>query len=241
MQNKTDHTAKFKEFIKRAAPLLIFISALAVILAVFGNAIIMVMSKPENIKAYVDSKGIFGMLIFIGLQIMQVVIAVIPGEPVQIAGGYLYGSLLGFVLSTAGIMIGSVIAVLISRKFGLPVARLFVSEKKLIEYKGKLESEKSLMFIFLLFLIPALPKDVILYAAGLTPINLRILFIIYFTARIPAIFLANILGALLAEKNIAGFIAVCVIVLILLIAGYLLREKIFRWIKPKKGGTNEDK
>jgi uncharacterized membrane protein YdjX (TVP38/TMEM64 family) len=168
MKNNFAEKVNYKVIIKKFLPLIIFIAATAVILILFGKDLINIFSKPENIKSYIESKGHWGVLIYIALQILQIVIAVIPGEPIQIAGGYIYGTFKGFLYAEIGIMAGSAIAFFIARKFGIPIVRLFVGEKKLMQYKEKLESKKGLAVTFLLCLIPGIPKDVLVYASGLT-------------------------------------------------------------------------
>jgi uncharacterized membrane protein YdjX (TVP38/TMEM64 family) len=222
---------KTKDILKRSIPVVLIIAAMAVIMAVYGKELLMLLSKPENIKGYIESKGIYGVFIYILFQIVQIVIAVIPGEPIQIAGGYIYGTVLGFIYAEIGIMIGSFIAFFISRKFGIPIIRMLVSEKKLMEYKEKLESKKGIAITFILCLIPGIPKDVIVYASGLTPIRFKLFFIIYFAARMPAMFMASYMGAQLGKNNIAGFVTIGIVAVAMLVLGYLYKDKIYNIIK----------
>lgn len=197
----------------------------------YWNSIMALLSNPDNIKNFVESYGMYGTLVFIAFQIIQIVIAIIPGEPIQIAGGYIYGTFGGFILSTIGIMTGSVIAFFISRKFGLPVVKLFVKQDKLFYYKDKFESKKGLLIIFILCFIPGVPKDILVYAAGLTLIRFRIFFTIYFFARIPAGVLASYMGAQLGQNNFGGFVLSAIIAVIMIGTGYFFKEKIYRLLK----------
>lgn len=228
--NPTGKT-KYILFIKKFLPLIIFIAATVTVLVLFGKDLLNIFSKPENIKTYIERKGSWGVLIYIALQMLQIIIAVIPGEPIQIAGGYIYGTFLGFLYAEIGIMAGSAIAFFIARKFGIPIIRLFVSEKKLIEYKEKLESKKGLMITFILCLIPGIPKDVLVYASGLTPISYRLFFFLYFTARLPAIFGASYMGAALGKENYGVFIALAAGAVALIVLGVVFKDKIYALMK----------
>lgn len=129
--------------------------------------------QTESVKAYVESKGAYGVGVYVLLHVLQVIIAVIPGEPIQIAGGYLFGTFFGSVLTFLGIMLGSLLAFGIARKFGVKIVKLFVNEERLLQQKQRLESRKGKAVLFVLFLLPGVPKDVLIYAVGLTPISFR--------------------------------------------------------------------
>jgi uncharacterized membrane protein YdjX (TVP38/TMEM64 family) len=214
------------KLMRAVLPLAVILAVFAALVIFYGDKLIEIVASPSVIKAELESFGHMGGVIFVLFQILQIVIAVIPGEPIQLAGGFVFGTLGGFALSTIGIMAGSFIAFAISRKFGVPVVRLFVSEEKLIEYKGIIESKKGLGIMFLLFLVPAIPKDVLIYAAGLTPIKFKVLFIIYFFARIPANLAASYMGAQLGNENYVEFVLAGIAAAVILGAFYMFRDRI---------------
>jgi len=222
---------KLNQLIKIIAPLIVFIIIMIAFMVMFGQSLNDLLHKPESIKNYIEGQGVYGFLVYIALQILQIIVAVIPGEPIQLAGGYIYGTFLGSALSTIGIMIGSLIVLLISRKFGLSFSKLFVKEEKLLYYKEKMESRKGLAVLFILFLIPGLPKDVFMYAAGLTPIRFRILFGIYFVARLPAIVMASYMGAQLGMNNILGFAVMGAFAIFVLSLAYFFRDQLYKLLK----------
>lgn len=231
MEKEPSRTKSYKLIIKKFLPLTIFLAAVAAIFIIYGRDMLNIFSKPENIKSYIESKGRWGVFIYIALQILQIIIAVIPGEPIQIAGGYIYGTFKGFLYAEIGIMAGSAIAFFIARKFGIPIIRLFVSENKLMHYKEKLESKKGLAITFILCLIPGIPKDVLVYASGLTPISYRLFFFLYFIARMPAIFGASYMGAALGNENYGVFIALAAGAVVLIILGFVFKDKIYALMK----------
>lgn len=234
MKNTSVDYSKQKALLKSMPPILAVAIATAVFMFVFRETLAKLISNPEYIKSYIENKGVYGMLIFIAFQIMQIVVAFIPGEPIQLAGGYIYGTFYGFLLSTIGIMIGSVIAFLISRKFGFPVVSLLVKKGKLLEYKEKIESKKGMAIVFFLCLIPGVPKDVLVYAAGLTPFKFKIFFLIYFVVRIPSMFLASYMGALFGEYDITQIITLSLFVLLVTGIGYLYRKQIYGFLEALK-------
>ncbi len=205
--------------------ILIFIVAVGLI-SINNFGMMNFLSNPDQIKVYIGNKGILGMLIFILLQIVQIVIAIIPGEPIQLAGGYIYGGFLGFVLSTIGIMIGSVMAFFLSRKFGFPLVCKLVKKEKLIEYKRKLESKKGSTLLFILCFIPGVPKDVLVYAVGLTPFKFKKFLGIYFVARIPTMLVASYMGAQFGQLKIEQLLNFGGIIMFLALILYLLRNRL---------------
>ncbi len=176
------------------------------------------------VKEYVAKQGILGMFIYILLQVFQIVVALVPGEPIQIFGGFLYGNLLGFILSTIGIMFGSVIAFYLARKLGLPLVKIFVKEELLIKVQNKLETNSASAILFLLFLFPGLPKDVLVYALGLSNIRFNRFFIIYFVARIPGMFVANYIGAQALHITTAQVLGLSVLLIPILALIYWQRK-----------------
>ena len=120
----------------------------------------------HRLIAWIHSLGAWGFAGFILLQVVQVVAAPIPGEATGVLGGYLYGPVVGVVLSTIGLTLGSYVAFSLSRYFGLPLAEKFV-DAKTMERFDYLLLHKGMFLVFLLFLIPGFPKDYLCYILGL--------------------------------------------------------------------------
>nr|MQY76707.1 TVP38/TMEM64 family protein [Spirochaeta sp.] len=160
-----------KIFFLLAFPLLI--SSLVVFTIIYQKDIWSVFASTEALRAWIASLGFIAPLAFVGLQCLQVIIFIIPGEVPQIAGGYLFGLWWGSLLSVSGIIIGSAVNFMLARLLGLPFVRLLFSPEK-IEYAGRIAtSPRARISMFLLFLIPGIPKDILCYGAGLTPLNLH--------------------------------------------------------------------
>jgi uncharacterized membrane protein YdjX (TVP38/TMEM64 family) len=184
----------------------------------------------ENIKSY----GFFGFLIFEGINILQVIIAIIPGEFVQIAAGYIYGTLFGTLCSTIGILIGTVLVFYSTRILGYNLVKAFVSEKSLEKYHFLINNPKAEIILGILFLIPGMPKDMLVYLAGLTPIKPIRFFILSMVGRLPGMFISAYAGSHLHSKDYTSVIVIAVIAALIFFMGVLFRDKIFEKLGHKK-------
>ena len=171
MKKIIDVLLKFLSF--AGFPLLFVIIILAIVFNF--HAIFEFFKDKESIKTLINSSGIFGPLIFIGLQIVQVVVFIIPGEVTQLAGGYMFGTWIGTLLSVIGIVIGSAINFYLGRLLGIPFVKALFKKDQIDKIERLISSSKSqkitTLSIFGIFLIPAFPKDIVTYIAGLTPIR----------------------------------------------------------------------
>ncbi|MBS5660982.1 MAG: TVP38/TMEM64 family protein [Clostridiales bacterium] len=154
-----------------------------------------------KLEKMIDSFGAWGIVILLLLQIVQVFVALIPSEPIEIAAGMCYGGWWGFVLCAAGVILGSFGVFSLIKRFGTPFVHKLVSEKKLKEFHFLKNAERMEMITFILYFIPGLPKDVFTYFAALTPLSTKNFLIISIIARTPSILISNIAGAQYMEGN----------------------------------------
>ncbi len=206
--------------------IVIFLAGITYLSIAFGPGLTKLMRDPQQLRDTLKSYGYVSALIFILLQFVQVVIAAIPGEFVQIAGGYIYGTFLGTLYSIIGIVGGTVIVFYLARLIGYPVVKAFVSKDKLERFNFLINSQKSEIAMFILFLIPGLPKDILTYIAGLTPVRPGRFFLIILFARFPGIIGSSIIGENLQEKDYLPVIIISVVATVLFVAGTLLRNRI---------------
>lgn len=189
--------------------------------------------SPRNIKKAILSYGSYSVLAFEGLQILQVIAFFIPGEFIQISGGYIYGSLLGGLLSLAGIAMGSALVYGISHTYGKPLLEKMVSKKHLTSFDKLLKLGSVNYVVFLLYLIPGLPKDVLGYICGVSEISFRD-FMIYSTlGRIPGVFISSFFGARIFKGNKVLLIIISIIMTVLFIVGLLKGERIIKKLAKK--------
>ncbi len=197
---------------------------------IFHRQLWEIFSSPDKLKRWVISGGILSPLLFIGLQALQVIVFIIPGEVPQIAGGYLFGIPDGILLSVTGIAIGSTISFYLSRALGIPFVRSIFKSEQVEKMEKLIVSPKSKLAFFLLFLIPGIPKDILCYIAGLSPMKILIFLLISTTGRLPGIIGSVMMGDAAAGKQwvFAGIIFTAAVVLFFI--GFLFREKLERWI-----------
>lgn len=201
--------------------------ALLVFTAVsYGPEITRLASEPDQLRDVLNSYGWKGVLVFMLIQLLQVVVAAIPGEFVQIAGGYIYGTWLGTLYSLTGIVAGSVIVFFVARLLGYPIVKTFVSQKNLEKFDFMMNSSKSEIAMFILFLIPGIPKDILTYLAGLTPVKPLKFFIIITIGRLPALLASSYIGYNTQKGNYLIVIILSAAALALFAAGILLKDRI---------------
>lgn len=166
-----------------------------------GTPLIRFASQPEVFRLWVESHGLLGKLSYMGMVVLQVILAVIPGEPFEIAGGYAFGALEGTVLCLTAATIGSLLVFELVRVFGTRLVRLFFSQEQ-VQSLGFLKTNPRRDFLFLLvFMLPGTPKDLLCYFAGLTDIRLPVWLLICSLGRIPSLVTSTIGGDALGTKN----------------------------------------
>lgn len=180
--------------------------------------------KMMEFKVWVESYGVWGGLILMLVQIVQVIVSIIPGGPVQILFGVIYGTWGGFLLSLSGMFIGSMIVFLLVRAFKYRFISLFMNEKKLEEYSFLKDSPKLEAILSVLFLIPGAPKDTLVYYAGLTNISIKKFIFIVVFMRIPSMLFSTLIGSNLGVGNIKTSIYIMAGVAIVGILGMLYNK-----------------
>jgi len=213
--------------------LVIFIIVITYVTVKYVPVITQLISKPEKFRDLLLSFGPASILVFIAFQVLQVIIAAVPGEVIQIAGGYVYGIVPGTLYSIIGILIGSMLAFYIARLLGFALVQKLVPAKELEKFYFLINSPKAEIATFILFLIPGIPKDVLVYIAGLTPLKAVNFFILTMIARFPGILGSAYIGANLEEKHYSGVIVVSVVAVILFLTGFFLKDKLIEQMKRK--------
>lgn len=213
--------------------LALFAALLGLIAWFAGRPLIRFVGQPELFRAWVDQRGLWAKVLFVGMVALQVVVAIIPGEPLEIAAGYAFGAAEGTVLCMAGILIGSVAVFLAVRRLGQRLAEVFFSVEKLRTLKF-LENERRLSFwVFVIFFIPGTPKDLLCYFVGLTNLPLANWVLITTIARLPSVVTSTIGGSALGEERYVMAAAVFAATMAVSGAGFLLYRAVCR-IKERR-------
>ena len=144
----------------------------------------------NELRGLVGNSVILGPIIFMLLQILQVVIPIIPGGISSAAGVLIFGPYLGFVYNYVGISIGSVIIFLLGRRYGKPFILSMISDKTYDKYIGWLDNQSRFEKLFALAIfLPVAPDDALCLMAGLTNISVKKFTLIILLAKPLSIFL----------------------------------------------------
>lgn len=181
--------------------ILIFIGFMAAVAWFIGKPMVALAEDPEAFRAWVDASGVLGKLLFVGMVVLQVVVAFIPGEPIELAAGYAFGFLEGSMLTLAGFVLGSWLVFALVRRFGVKLVEVFFSKDKLDEIKFLRNPKKTKLISFLLMLIPGTPKDMLSYFAGLTKLKTGEWLLIVAVGRLPSLITSTLTGAAAGQKN----------------------------------------
>lgn len=223
-----EETSKRKQRLIIISRIIFILIALA-LCGLLSAAVIHVVSERESFKAWVNQYGLIGPFVYMGIVFLQVVIAVIPGEPVELAGGYTFGVSEGTLLYLVGSTLGSLLVFTLVRKYGQHLIEIFYSKKKIDEIRFLKSSKKRNLILVILFIIPGTPKDLLCYFAGLTDISFTVWALTCSFGRLPAILTSAISGNALESENYLFSVIMILITLAISALGVL----IYRWIQKR--------
>lgn len=219
MQNTYERRRKLLAGISLAV-----VAMLVVLLTLFISGWLRSFSK-DDFREYIRSFGALGPLVLLGLQILQVFIALIPGEIVETAAGYVLGPWLGTAVCYLGIAVASSLIFTLTRRYGVKLVEVFVSREKINELRFLNTAQKRNMLIFLIFFIPGTPKDLLTYFVGLTDIRLRTFLLLSMVARVPSVISSTFGGHLLGEEKYWGAVILYGITGLLSILGMIVYNR----------------
>ena len=202
-----------------------------------GVPMVRLAEDPAQFQALVDSYGIWSRLIFIGMVVLQVVVAFIPGEPIELAAGYAFGFVEGTLLTLAGFLLGSLLVFLLVRKFGVKLVEVFFSADKINSFSFLKNPKKTKAIAFILMLIPGTPKDFLSYFAGLTHLSLKTWMLIVAVGRLPSLITSTATGAAAGEENYILSVIMLLITLLLTVAGIVYYRVICKQQKEEETAT----
>lgn len=155
-------------------------------------------------KARIEQSGILGFLILLGLQIAQIFLVILPGEPLEILAGMCYGAIGGAIFIFFSVALTTTIIFLLVRKFGRKFIEQSFDKEKIdkIEKSKIFQNPKNIEFILAIcFAITGIPKDILIYVGGLLPIRpIRFILIATF-CRFPSVISSTIAGQYFSEGN----------------------------------------
>lgn len=192
------------------------------------------LAEPETQAQFaelVGRLGIWGWLMVLGIQMVQIVIAFIPGEPVELIAGVLYGAWGGLFICLAGCVLASSVIFMLTKKFGVPLLSKFFKDKEMKEYSFLQNSKKLDTIVFILFLVPATPKDMLTYIVGASPMKLHRFLLISTFARIPSIISSTFMGATMRQGEWVTTLIIFVITALIGILGIKYKDNLLDFVK----------
>jgi len=214
-----EHQAPLRRWAWLIAGILLII--LVAVLIMWWQPIYQFVADRGQVLAWVKELGVWGPVAIIVLQVMQTVLAPIPGQAIGAVSGYLYGPWLGTLYAMAGVAIGSLILFWLTRRLGRPLAIRLMGRQSM-DRLDALVRRGGALFFFLLWLVPFTPDDLVCVAAGLTPMPSQQFLVLMLLGRLPGVFASVWVGA-----NVARIAPIWRVVLLVGIA--ITAAVVWRW------------
>ena len=179
------------------------------------------------LKQAISDLGFWGIFIVLAIQILQIVIAFIPGGPIQILSGVLYGTIDGLFICLIGSILASALIFSLSKRFGKKLLYLLFSKNKVDHWYWLQDSKRMDMVIFILFLTPGIPKDMLTYIVGVCNIPLGRFLLLSTLGRTPSILFSTMIGMTMSQGNWLFALLVFLLTVFVGLYGILKKE---RWI-----------
>lgn len=184
----------------------------------------------EQIKTFIASFGHGAPVIFIIIQIFQVLFAPFPGEATGFVGGFLFGTAKGFVYSSIGLTLGSWINFSVGRFMGKRYVRKLIPERQL-DRLDKIVKRQGVIVLFVLFVIPGFPKDYLCLFLGLSTLPLKIFLILTGIGRMPGTLMLSLQGSYIFEQRYGLFAIIMGLCLAVVFLAYKYREPLYQWLE----------
>ena len=209
---------------------------LVLICAVIGRPMIRFASDPDKFRDWVDGHGVWGMLAYMGMVAVQVLAALIPGEPLEIVGGYAFGAVKGTLLCLLAASLGSAAVIFLVRRYGMRLVEIFFPREKIRSLRFLRSSSKRTLLFMLIFMLPGTPKDMLCYYAGLTDIKLPVLLIICSLGRLPSIVTSTAGGDALGTESYLFALIIFAATFLLSALGLLFYNMLCKRHEKKRAG-----
>ena len=155
-------------------------------------------------KNKISDMGFLGIFMLFGLQIVQILLVILPGEPFEVLAGMCYGAWGGTLFITISVFITTTIIFFTVRKLGKKYLYNFFKKEKVDKImKSKLlKNPRNLeMILCVLFFLPATPKDLFVYIGGLLPVKPLRFILISTLVRFPSVITSTMVGANITKGN----------------------------------------
>ena len=236
MNNEEDKQKNARRLIALGV-LFVFIAAIVIVFIYVGKPLIELVTDPQKFKAWLEGYGALSKGVFAGIMALQVIVAVIPAGPFQVAGGYAFGAFWGTVLSIVGNGLGSMLVYFMVKLFGSRAIGLFVAPEQIDKLKHILDAPKWKILFVVIFMIPGSPKDVLTYLTGISELKPLSVLLLTTLGRLPAILASCLGGDALSEASYGKAAIFFGILAVISITGAVIYRKLSR--KDKKEDTEK--
>ncbi len=236
MNNEEDKQKNARRLIALGV-LFVFIAAIVIVFIYVGKPLIELVTDPQKFKAWLEGYGALSKGVFAGIMALQVIVAVIPAGPFQVAGGYAFGAFWGTVLSIVGNGLGSMLVYFMVKLFGSRAIGLFVAPEQIDKLKHILDAPKWKILFVVIFMIPGSPKDVLTYLTGISELKPLSVLLLTTLGRLPAILASCLGGDALSEASYGKAAVFFGILAVISITGAVIYRKLSR--KDKKEDTEK--
>lgn len=158
-------------------------------------------ADPSGFERLVHDNFVIATLLYAFINTLQVFAAFIPGEPLELLAGYLFGTWGGLLVVSFGLAVGEAVVFVAVKRYGPRFVHLFVSQQKLDELSFFKDARRLNVITFLMMFIPGTPKGIFTYIVGLTPMRLGTWLAISIPARMFSIVVSTVVGAQAAQSN----------------------------------------
>jgi len=186
-------------------------------------------SDREKVGVFIESFGLAAPVAFIFIQILQVVLAPIPGEVSGFVGGYLFGAVAGFLYSSIGLTVGSWINFSAGRLLGRRFVGKLISRERFQRF-DRLLKRQGVIIVCILFVFPGFPKDLLCLFLGLSSLPLRLFLVIAAVGRMPGTIVLSIQGAFVYNRNYDSFFFLLALCLAVALVGVRYQEAVYKWV-----------
>lgn len=217
-----------RKTIVRISLLIVLIAVITYVLYSLG--LLDLYTSRKKLLRFMQEHRAYTALIFIGLQVLQVLVAPVPGEATGFVGGIIFGKFLGVVYSTIGLTLGSWLAFNLARYAGRPLVEAIAKPETIRRYDYVMK-HKGLFLAFLMFLIPGFPKDILCYILGLGHMGQRNFLLVSTFGRLLGTTLLTVGGAFFRDKQYGAFFTVLAISLGIALFAMIYRDNLEKWFR----------
>jgi uncharacterized membrane protein YdjX (TVP38/TMEM64 family) len=225
-KDKISNRVKFISVVLKFSLLMVILIVVPLYIWLFHQDLIQQFSDIDNVKAFFEQYKTESIFVYIGLQMIQIIISLIPGQALQFAAGLLYGFWAGFLLSLIGAVAGTIATYYLAQFLGRDALHVLFGKRHIEDYLNKINSKKGYILVFLIYLIPGVPKDLCSYAAGLSNMKLRVFLILSTVGRSPGMMGSLLIGKGIGEGNYTIVILIGVVAVIFFIFGIIYHSKL---------------